>query len=149
MFLTQEGYDKIKNELSELKDKKRPKAVDRLQKARAMGDLSENSEYSSAIEALAFIDSRIQDIEEMLKKTKVINHTLAGQQVEIGSSVVVSQNGKEEAFMIVGELETDLEHKKLSHTSPIGKALMGKKKGEMVEVDTPSGKILYKIVNVQ
>lgn len=149
VFFTKEGYEKLAKELKHLKNEKRQRAVDRLQKARAMGDLSENSEYTAALEVLAFVDNRVQEIEEILKKAQIINHNSLNQKVEMGSRVTVEIGGKPDVFTIVGQLESDLSEKKLSHASPIGRALMGRKKGDSVEVQTPSGRVVYKIIDVQ
>ncbi len=147
--LTKQGYDNLKKELDELKTKKRQQAVDRLSKARAMGDLSENSEYSAAKEQLAFVEGRIQEIEEILKNVEVIENNNQENYIQLGSSVTVEINGKKELFQIVGEFEADPLNKKLSHTSPIGKALIGKKPGDWVEIQVPAGKIKYKIVEIK
>lgn len=147
--LTKEGYDSLKKEYQELTTVKKPYAVDRLQKARSMGDLSENSEYSAAKEELAFVEGRIQEIEEILKDVEIIENHISGNKVELGTSVIVEVNGTKELFQIVGEFEADPMSKKLSHTSPIGQALIGKKVGEWVEVDVPAGKIKYKIVDIK
>lgn len=147
--LTQEGYEKLKKEYEELKGEKRQKAVERLQKARAMGDLSENSEYTSAREELSFVDTRIKEIEEILEKSQIVGKSPNKEVVDIGDTVEVQVDGKRESFTIVGELETDLAQKKLSYTSPIGKALLGKKKGDQVEILIPVGKVVYKILDIK
>lgn len=146
--LTEEGHQKIKKEYDGLIAKKRPEAVDRLQKARSMGDLSENSEYLAAKENLAFVEGRIQEIEELLKNVEIINNQKNYNQVSLGDTVRVKLNGKEESFDIVGEYEADLLNKKLSQSSPIGKALLGRKIGETVEVETPAGKVIYQILKI-
>lgn len=147
--LTRKGFENIKKELDDLVKTKRPNAIDRLSKARSMGDLSENSEYTAAKEELAFVEGRIQELEEILKVAEVVeNHNVAGK-VEVGSNVTVEINGKKELFQIVGEFEADPMNKKLSHTSPIGQALLSKKVGDWVEVQVPAGKIKYKIVEIK
>ncbi len=146
--LTKEGYNNLKKELKELIEIKKPKAVERLQKARAMGDLSENSEYSAAKEQLAFVEGRIQEIEEILKTAQIIEDQQK-DTVNIGVKVTVESNKGKEEFHIVGEFEADPNNKKLSHTSPIGKALIGKRVGDWVEIDIPAGKIKYKIVDIK
>ncbi|PIY70271.1 transcription elongation factor GreA [Candidatus Roizmanbacteria bacterium CG_4_10_14_0_8_um_filter_36_36] len=148
--LTQEGFRNLEKELEELKQIKRPAAVERLQKARGMGDLSENSEYVAAKESLAFIDERIVEIEEILKSAKIVddsNHIRA--EVELGETVIVENNGQQARFTIVGEYEADPTNGKLSSSSPIGKALLGKKIGNEVEIKVPAGKIVYKIVDIK
>lgn len=146
--LTKEGYNNLEKELKELIKIKKPKAVERLQKARSMGDLSENSEYSAAKEELAFVEGRIQEIEEILRQAEIIENQQKGI-VDIGVKVIVEIDGKKEEFHIVGEFEADPNAKKLSHNSPIGKALIGKKIGDWVEVEIPAGKIKYKIVGIK
>ncbi len=147
--LTTEGFEKLKTELDELKKTKRPLAVDRLQKARAMGDLSENSEYVAAKEELAFIEGRIQEIEEILKNVEVIKNQISNEKVSLGKEVIVQINGMQENFKLVGDYEADPMAHKISSTSPIGQALMGKKVGESVEISIPAGKCTYKILNIR
>lgn len=147
--LTKQGFDNLQKEHQELLKKKRPTAVERLQKARAMGDLSENSEYTAAKEELAFVEGRIQEIEELLKNVEIVKNYNRRTNVDLGVKVTVEVNGKQESFEIVGEFEADPLNKKLSHTSPIGKALVGKKVGDLVEVEVPAGKIKYKIVDIK
>jgi len=147
--LTKEGYENLERELEELKKNKRPAAVERLQKARGMGDLSENSEYVAAKEDLSFIDGRILEVEEILKAASVVDTNTDNQEVSIGNRIVVSVNGSQEEYSIVGEFEADPMNKKLSASSPIAKALLGKKIGDLVEVDIPAGKITYKLVDIK
>jgi len=146
--LTKAGFENLKKELDELKNIKRPKAVERLAKARAMGDLSENSEYNAAKEELAFIEGKIQEIDEILKNAQVIENSQK-ELVNIGNKVAVEVNGEIDQFEIVGEFEADPLRKKLSHTSPIGQALIGKKIGDQVEIEVPAGKIKYKIIEIK
>ena len=147
--LTQKGYNDLKIELQDLIKIKRPKAIDRLGKARSMGDLSENSEYTAAKEELAFVEGRVREIEEIINNAQVIENNHVGNLVQVGSSVTVQTDGKSELFQIVGEFEADPMNKKLSQNSPIGQALINKKVGDLVEVDIPAGKIQYKIVEIK
>lgn len=147
--LTKEGFENLKKELDGLLTIKRPQAIERLHKARSMGDLSENSEYNAAKDGLAFVEGRIQEIEEIIKIAQVVENNSHQNQVDVGASVTVEVDGKKEMFQIVGEFEADPFKKKLSHTSPIGQALTGKKIGDWVEVDVPAGKIKYKIVEIR
>ncbi|QQG44754.1 MAG: transcription elongation factor GreA [Candidatus Roizmanbacteria bacterium] len=147
--LTQEGFEKLQKEYQDLKERKRPAAVERLQKARAMGDLSENSEYSAAKEGLALVEGRILELETILKNVEITNYHTHGQMVEIGNTVEVEHEGEKSQFLIVGEFEADPLKQKLSQNSPIGKSLLGKKIGEVVEVQTPAGKKIYKITNIK
>lgn len=147
--LTKEGFEKLQRELRELRDKKRPAAVERLQKARAMGDLSENSEYTAAKEDLALVEGRTQELEAILKDVEVTENHTQHDGIEIGDTIVVEHNGQQEEYSIVGEFEADPMNKKLSHTSPIGKALLGKTVGETVEVTIPAGKTTYTIIDIK
>ena len=113
-----------------------------------MGDLSENSEYSAAKQDLAFIDGRIAELEEILHGAKVIS-THKKDQIDLGCKVTLTVKGKKEVFTLVGEWEADPASKKISHSSPLGKALLGKKQGEEAEVEAPAGKILYKVVHIE
>lgn len=147
--LTQEGFDKLQAELKELKGVKSPAAVARLGSARAMGDLSENSEYVAAKDDLAFIHGRITEIEEILKNVEVVQNHSHSKTVTLGSTVVIESGGSSQTFQIVGEFEADPINKKISPTSPIGNALMNKKVGENVEVTAPAGKVVYKIIDIK
>lgn len=147
--LTQEGYDRLQQELKDLVDQKRPYAVTRLQKARAMGDLSENSEYSAAKEELAFVEGRVREIETLIKNAEVVEIQRNGEIISLGDRVTVQNNGNREEFFIVGEFEADPMQKKLSNTSPIGRSLLGKKVGDSVEIEVPAGKTSYKIIDIK
>ncbi|MFS8159265.1 MAG: transcription elongation factor GreA [Candidatus Roizmanbacteria bacterium] len=147
--MTQPGYDNLLKQLEDLKNVQRPKTVDRLQKARAMGDLKENSEYSASREALSQLDGQIADIDERLANAEVVSSPVDDGTVELGNQVVVETNGKTLTYTIVGEVETDITANKISNTSPIGTALLGKKKGDIVEVEIPAGKIQYKILDIK
>lgn len=144
---TQDGYNKLQQELENLKKTKHPKAVTRLQTARSMGDLKENSEYSAAKEDLAFIENRVQELEEVLKNAEIIAPT-ASNAITIGCKVTVDKDGTTIEYFIVGEFEADPMKNKLSSTSPIGKALLGKKAGDTVQIEVPAGKITYKILDI-
>jgi transcription elongation factor GreA len=147
--LTKEGFDNLQEELKDLKEIKRPEAVERLHKARSMGDLSENSEYNAAKEGLAFVEGRIQEIETILKSAQIVENCNSNHHVEVGTSVTVEIDGKKDQFQIVGDFEADPVKKKLSQTSPIGSALIGKKVGDWVEIRVPAGTIKYKIVEIK
>jgi transcription elongation factor GreA len=148
VLLTKEGLNELKKEYDELVHEKRPAAVVRLSAARDLGDLSENSEYAAAKQDLSFIDGRILELEEILHAAKVITSHKKGQ-VDVGCKVTLHIDGKKEVFTVVGEWEADPNEKKISHESPLGKALMGKKVGEKVEVEAPAGRILYKILHIE
>lgn len=145
--ITQKGLDALKSELKSLKDEKRPKVVDRLANARSQGDLSENSDYQNARDELEFLDGRISELEDVIKNTVVVKGS-NGSGVSVGTTVKVKVNGNETAFEIVGEWEADPAQKKISYTSPLGQALVGKKVGDKVEVEAPAGKVSYQIVSI-
>ncbi len=149
IFVTKEGLEELKHELEVLSKTKRPEVLERVSAARAMGDLSENSEYTAAREELSLIDGRIEELSEILKNVELIaDGVKAGKAIQLGSTVVVSVNGKKEEFALVGEWEADPHNKKISHESPLGKALMGKAVGEKIEVEAPAGKISYTVVSI-
>ncbi len=150
IYLTKEGLEELKKEHEELTNVKRPDVLERVSQARSMGDLSENAEYVAAKEELSFIDGRIEELDELLKQVVLITESgkNSTHTVKLGSKVTLHVKGKKESFIVVGEWEADPKEKKISHESPLGKALIGKKVGEKVEVEAPAGKILYNIVSV-
>lgn len=152
IYLTKEGIEDLKKEHQELVKVKRPEVLDRVTQARNMGDLSENAEYTAARDELTFIDGRIDELEELLRQVIVIKeeeHKVNGKLiVELGSKVILHKDGKKEEFVVVGEWEADPTEKKISHQSPLGKALLGKTIGDEIEFTAPSGKIKYKVVSV-
>lgn len=145
---TENGLAEITSELLDLKNTKLPAAIDRVSRARDFGDLSENAEYHAAKEELAFIEGRIEELEELIKKADVVKISNGNSQVALGCKVTVEADGKEHTYEVVGEWEADPMEKKISHTSPLGQALLGKKKGEAVEFQAPAGKIIYKIKKI-
>ncbi len=151
IYLTKEGLQELKKEFEALSKIKRPDVLSRVSQARSMGDLSENAEYVAARDELSFIDGRIDELEELLKQAVLIVENggkSSSHIVKLGSKVVLTVKGKKEIFTVVGEWEADPKDKKISHESPLGKALIGKKVGEKVEVEAPAGKVLYTIVSV-
>lgn len=151
IYLTKEGVADLKKEYEELNKIKRPQILERVSQARNLGDLSENAEYVAAREELSFIDGRIDELEELLRQATIIRESTGSsgsKSVKLGSKVTLHHKGKKETFTVVGEWEADPNEKKISHESPLGKALLGKQVGEEVEVEAPAGKILYKVVAV-
>jgi transcription elongation factor GreA len=151
IFVTKQGLEELKAELRDLEKTKRPQVLERVSQARAMGDLSENSEYTAAREELSLIDGRIEELSDMLKRVEIIDEEQASKktnEVQLGSTVTVTINGKKEVFELVGEWEADPAEKKISHESPLGMALMGKALNDKIEVEAPAGKILYHIVEI-
>ncbi len=151
VYVTREGLEELKHELEELSHVKRPEVLERVSQARSMGDLAENSEYTAAKEELSLIDGRIEELKEIIKHVNLIqeNHLTSGKTiVQLGSVITLSIDGKKEQFSLVGEWEADPKEKKISHESPLGKALIGKKIGEKVQVEAPAGKVVYTIVGI-
>lgn len=153
IYLTKEGLAELKKEHGDLLNKRRPEVLERVSQARNMGDLSENAEYVAARDELSFIDGRIAELEELLREVSLIHEGngkgTAHKTIKLGSTVTLHIEGKKEIFMVVGEWEADPAEKKISHESPLGKALIGKKVGESAEVEAPAGKIVYKIIDVK
>lgn len=153
IYLTKDGLAEIQKEYEHLTKDKRPVVLERLSQARSMGDLSENAEYTAAKEELAFIDGRIDEIEELLNQVVLIEEHSgrAGKKksIELGSKVMLNVGKKKEMFTVVGEWEADPANKKISHQSPLGKALIGKISGDTVEVEAPAGKVIYTVLSVE
>ncbi len=137
-------------ELDELVNVKRPKLVERLASARVQGDLTENSDYFNAKEELEFLDGRIEELEEVLKNAQIVK-TKNGRNtaVEIGTKVTVKVSGEKHIYEVVGEWEADPINKRISPSSPLGKALVGKKVGDKAEVEAPAGKLIYEILAIE
>ena len=144
------GLGELKKEYEELTNVKRPDILERVSQARSMGDLSENAEYVAAREELSFIDGRVDELDELIKQAVLIqeSHVKGNHVVKLGSTVTLHFKGKKEVFTVVGEWEADPKEKKISHESPLGKALLGKKIGEKVEVEAPAGTVVYTIESV-
>jgi transcription elongation factor GreA len=148
-YLTPEGETKLKNELAELKGPRREELAQRLRSAIQMGDLSENADYHKAKEDQGFLEGRIQEIESILR-TAIIIEKSQGDWVSVGSHVTIQEEDFDpETFYVVGAKEADPRHGKISNESPIGSALMNHKVGDVVEADTPGGKIRFKILKVE
>ena len=151
ILLTQEGYDKIVAEHEELVSVRRKEVSQRLKEAISYGDLSENSEYDSAKNEQAELEERILKLENMIRKAKIINEQeMRADQVSVGLKVTVQDidSGEEMSFTIVGSTEADPFNGKISNESEVGKHLLGKKKGDTVEIVVPDGIINYKIVDI-
>lgn len=150
IFLTIEGKKKFQEELDFLQKQKRPQLVERLANARSSGDLKENAEYHHAREELSFMDGRIEELEDILSSAKVIKKDgKTCHQVSLGSKVIAESDGKETTFYVVGDWEADPTSAKISHSSPLGKALIGRKIGEKVVFEAPVGKITYTILAIE
>ncbi len=148
-FLTKEGLKKIKEELAELKNVKRPQLIERIKNAKELGDLSENADYQSAKEEQAFMEGKILELENLIKNAIVVEKHKNGGIVEIGSQVKIETNGKTFEYTITGSNEADPLAGKISNESPLGMEMLGKKKGDEFVLKTPNGEIKYKILEVK
>ena len=150
--MTEEGQKKLLDELKHLKTVERPIIIKAIADARSNGDLSENAEYNAAREKQSFIEGRVAEIESIIAQAELIDVSkLSGTVVKFGAtvSIIKLDNDKESKYQLVGEVEADIEKKKISVTSPIARALIGKKKGDYIEVSTPKGITSYEIKSVR
>ena len=150
--MTAEGYQALDDDLKRLKTLERPAGISAISEARAHGDLSENAEYHAAKERQGWIEGQIADIEDRMARAQVIDVSkLSGSQVKFGATVsVVDEDTEDQArYQIVGEHEADVRAGRISITSPIARAMIGKEPGDVVEVNTPGGVKAYEIVNVE
>ena len=147
-YLSQERLNELKAELDELKNKKRNEVAQRLKTAKEYGDLSENSEYVEAREEQANVEARIFELEELMKEAVVIEAGSGGDVVSVGSTLTVKKGEKEMTYTIVGSYEAKPEEGRISDESPLGKAFMGHKVGDMVSVTTPGGTASYEVMKV-
>ena len=148
-YLSQEGLEKLKTELHDLKTKKRQEIAARLEHAKTLGDLSENAEYQETKEEQTLVEQRIAELEERVRNAVVMEKQAKSDMVRVGSTVVVTSDQGEETYMIVGSEEADPGRGKISNESPLGKAFLGKKIGERVEVRTPRGTAKYRIAEIK
>ena len=152
VVLTPEGYEKLKQEIEYLSNEKRREVADRIRVAREFGDIAENAEYDDAKNEQAMLEHRIAQLEERLLAARVIEkREISKDAVSIGSHVKLRDLDAKKTFEyhIVGSAEANPAESKLSNESPVGKAIMGKKKGETVEVSTPRGSLKYKIMEIR
>ena len=148
-FITEDGFKKIKDELERRKTVIRQGIASAIKEAKEQGDLSENAEYSEAKRQQAENEARISELEYLLKESKVVKYDKSVGVAQMGSFIRAKFNGSEMEFQIVGSNESDPEKMKISNESPMGKAFLGRKKGEEVEVIAPSGKIKYEILEIK
>lgn len=152
VFLTQEGFEKLKNELDHLKTVKRREIGKALEKARAMGDLSENAEYDAAKDAQAHLEKRIAGLEDKLSRARIIDHEdIPKDKVYIGARVKLRDEDTQEEmeYLLVSAAEADYASGKISIESPIGKALLGRRSDEVVEVSVPAGVLKYRVLSIE
>ncbi len=151
ILLTQEGYNNLEKELDELRTVKRPEIAERIKIALGFGDLSENSEYDEAKNAQAANEIKIAELENKLRYAKIIDESeIDTKTVQVGNTVKVldMEFDEEESYTIVGSTEVDLEQNKISNESPIGSALLGAKKNQVVEANTPGGILKLKVLAI-
>lgn len=151
MFVTEEGLQKIEDELKYLKTAKRKEIAERIHEAKELGDLSENAEYIEAKEEQGFIESRIMELEQMIKNSEMIEHTQNTSVVQIGSTIVVKElvTEQEIEYLIVGSSEANPLQRRISNESPVGQAFLNHNVGDTVIVQTPNGETQYEIVSVK
>ena len=148
-ILTRQGLTSLKSEYDELTKVKRAQIIKRIQIAREFGDLSENSEYDAAKEEQSLLETRIVQLEDVLKRAQIIERVQKADFVVIGSTIVVEIDGEKDDFTIVGTMEADPSKKKISNESPVGTAILGAKVGEIIEVNTPIVRARYKILEIK
>lgn len=149
-LVTKEGLEKMKERLDYLRSTKRAEVAQRLKEAIAMGDLSENSEYDEAKNAQAFLEGEISELEQKIRTAKVIENT-SKTRIDVGSTVVIKdlEEGIEEKVKIVGSTESNPFEGLISNESPVGRALVGAKAGDIVEAEAPNGVLKYKVVSIE
>lgn len=150
--MTKEGYEQLKEELDHLKKVERPEVVEEIEKARAHGDLSENAEYDAAKERQGFIEGRIQELQSKISQAQIIDPSqLSGDKVMFGATVTIFdlEDDEQKTYKIVGDDEADIEENKISYSSPIAQALIGKSVAEEVTIETPGGDKNVEIVEVE
>jgi transcription elongation factor GreA len=149
--MTRDGYNRLQEELKRLKSVDRPAVIRAIAEARTHGDLAENAEYHSARERQSFIEGRLAELEDKIARAEVIDTSkLSGPVIKFGATVTLAdeETDEEQTFRIVGEDEADIKDGRLSVTSPLARALIGKGKGDSVEVATPRGAKSYEVVTV-
>jgi len=149
-YLSKEKFDELTTELEHLKTVRRREIAEQLEYARSLGDLSENAEYEEARNLQAATEDRIRQVEEQLSHARIIEHT-KGNTVSLGNFVTIQKQGEKDEYIyeVVGSAEANMQEHKISHLSPLGSALMDKKKGELFSFETPKGVQKYKIVNIK
>ncbi|MBL4644244.1 MAG: transcription elongation factor GreA [Candidatus Pacebacteria bacterium] len=149
-YLTQEKFAELTKELDHLKSTRRREIAQQLEYARSLGDLSENAEYQEARELQGATEGRIKQLESILATAQVIDSSIKSSEVHVGSKVATMKIGEkdEREYEIVGSAEASMRDRKISHMSPLGMAMMEKKKGDVFEFETPNGTVKYKVTKV-
>lgn len=146
-FITPEGLKKLKEELGELTNMKRREIAKRIHEAKELGDLSENAEYTEAKNEQAFIEGRILEIESIIRRATIIKQKTRNI-IDVGSKIKIQDGQKTKEYYIVGSNEADPQIGKISNESPIGQAFLGKKVGDIIEIEVPRGNKRFKIINI-
>lgn len=147
-YISAESFQKFTDELKELKATTIPTIAKRIDEARQMGDLSENAEYHSAREEMAWAQTRVKEIEFILSNSQIISKPVGNNVVDVGLSITVKTKSGEKKYTIVGSQEADPLKGKISNESPLGQAFLGKKEGDKVSVKTPAGLVEYTITDI-
>ena len=150
--MTQEGYQKLQDELKKLIKKDRPEIIAAISEARSHGDLSENAEYQYAKEQQSLIEGKIAELESTIAQAEIIDvSNLSGKEIKFGAKIKIKDEETEEEYdyQIVGEYESDIKNKKLSINSPLARGLIGKNKNDIVEINSPKGMKTYNILSVK
>ena len=150
--MTAGGYTKLQDELSNLVNKQRPEIIEAIAEARSHGDLSENAEYQYAKEQQSLIEGKISELENVVAYAEIIDISkLGGSEIKFGATVKIEEDetGKQSTYQLIGEYESDINNKKISINSPLARALIGKKKNDVVEVNSPKGTKVYTVISVK
>ena len=150
-FLTREGFDKLQEELDQLRTQRRQEIAERLHEAMEGGELIDNAEYEAAKNEQAFVEGRIKELEVLLATAKIVDDAHSADTIQVGSKVTIQEEGadSEEFYSIVGAAEANPSAGKISNESPLGRALLNKKVGEKAQVDAPAGSFTVSIIKVE
>lgn len=147
-YISKDGLEKLRAELEELTGSRRPEIAGRIHDAKEHGDLSENAEYEDAKNEQAFVEGRIQTLEGMIKNAQLIDENTSTDHVQIGSTVKVQGDEGTETFLIVGSAEAKPADGRISNESPVGRALLGRRKGDKIVVKVPAGDFAYTVIEI-
>lgn len=148
-YLTKEGLEKLEQELLDIKTRRMPEVIERIARAKELGDLSENAEYQEAKEEQGFLAGRVAELENLVRKAEIITEQRGGDTVAIGSTITVTCDDKKFRYTITGSNEADPIKGLISNESPLGRAFLGKKKGDAVTVAVPRGDMMCKIIEIE
>ncbi|MBI5071862.1 transcription elongation factor GreA [Candidatus Falkowbacteria bacterium] len=149
MYVSREGLERFKQELDELVNVKRKEIIERIERAKELGDLSENAEYAAAKDEQAFTEGRIIELQDMIARAEIINGSGKVDLVRVGSKVKVKTDGTETEYEIVGVAEADPLTGKISNESPLGRSFLGRKIGDKIQIQIPKGMVTYTILEIR